>query len=144
MTLIAVSMGSQTSKERFNTCRALLDYGFSEWKLVSPDLSNININSIDVVDGKKKFATIRMESNVSSVLVPQGSSGGIETKLEIQDFVEAPVEKGMCVGKVSFFFEGKELSSNRVVIDDDVEEMDFNFLLLSMMKDFFVSEKNVL
>lgn len=144
MTLIAVSMGSKTSKERFNTCRALLDCGFSEWKLVSPDLSNINIKSIDIIDGKKNSAAIRIESNVSSVLVPQGSSGEIETKLEIQDFVKAPVEKGMCVGKVSLLFEGKELSSNRIVIDDDVEEMDFNFLMLSMLKDFFMSEKNVL
>lgn len=144
MTLIAVSMGSKTSKERFNTCRTLLDCGFSEWKLVSPDMSNINIKSIEVIDGKKKSAAVRIESNVSSVLIPQGSSEEIETKLEIEDFVEAPAEKGMCVGKVSFLFEGQELSSNRIVIDDDVEEMDFNFLMLSMLKDFFMSEKNVL
>lgn len=144
MTLIAVSMGSKTSKERFNTCRTLLDCGFSEWKLVSPDMSNINIKSIEVIDGKKKSAAVRIESNVSSVLIPQGSSEEIETKLEIEDFVEAPAEKGMCVGKVSFLFKGQELSSNRIVIDDDVEEMDFNFLMLSMLKDFFMSEKNVL
>lgn len=144
MTLIAVSMGSKTSKERFNTCRALLDYGFSEWKLVNPDLSGINIKSIDTIDGKKKSAAIKIESNVNSVLIPKSSSGKIETKLEIENSVEAPVEKGMCVGKVSFLFEGQEVSSNKIVIDEDVEEADFNFLMLFMLKDFFMSEKNVL
>lgn len=141
MTLIAVSMGSETSKDRFNTCRSLLDYGFSGWKLVTPDLSDVDIKSVGVIYGKKSSAIVRIESNINPVLIPHTSSGKIETKLEMEDSVEAPVEKGMCVGKISFLFEGQEISSNRIVVDDDVEKVDFDFLVFSMLKDFFMSEK---
>lgn len=141
MTLIAVSMGSETSKDRFNTCRSLLDYGFSGWKLVTPDLSNVDITSVNVMNGKKDSVSIRIESNIRPVLIPKGSSGKVETKLEKEDCVEAPLKKGACVGKLSFLFEGQEVSSTRIVVDDDVEKMDFNFLVFSMLKDFFMSEK---
>lgn len=143
MTLIAVSMGSKTSKDRFNTCRALLDYGFAGWELVVPDLSSLNINSINVVNGKKNSAEIKIESDFSSVLVPKNSSNNIETKLEMEDFIEAPAEHGRCIGKVSCLFGGKEILSSNIVVDDDVEKVDFNFLMLLMLKDFFCSNKNV-
>lgn len=144
MTLIAVSMGSMTSKDRFDTCRALLDYGFSGWKLVTPDISTINIESVGVHNGKKNAAVVKIESGIIPVLIPRSSSEKIETKLEIEEFVEAPVEKGRCVGKLSCLFEGQEISSNKIVVDEEVERVDFNFLVFSMLKDFFMSEKILL
>lgn len=143
MTLIAVSMGSKTSKDRFNTCRTLLDYGFAGWELVVPDLSSLNINSINVVNGKKHSAKIKIESDVSSVLVPKNNSNKIETKLEMGDYIEAPAEYGKFIGKVSFLLEGKEILSSNIVVDDNVEKVDFNFLMFSMLKDFFCSNRDV-
>lgn len=143
MTLIAVSMGSKTSKDRFNTCRTLLDYGFAGWELIVPDLSNLNINSINVVDGKKNSAEIKIESDFSSVLVPKNSSNKIETKLEMEDYIEAPAECGKCIGKVSCLLEGKEILSSNIVVDDNIEKVDFNFLMFLMLQDFFCSNKYV-
>lgn len=143
MTLIAVSMGSQTSKDRFNTCRALLDYGFAGWELVVPDLSSLDINSINVVNGKKNSVEIKIESDFSSVLVPKNSFNKIETKLDMENYIEAPVECGKCIGKVSCLVEGKEILSSNIVVDDNVEKVDFNFLMLLMLQDFFCSNKYV-
>ena len=39
MSLIAVSMGSATSNDRFTSCRTLLDYGFSAYELFTPEVS---------------------------------------------------------------------------------------------------------
>ena len=144
MTLIAVSMGSKTSKDRFNTCRALLDYGFSGWKLVVPDISDSDITYIDVINGKKKSVAIKVESDISSVLIPSNSSSKIETKVEMEDFIEAPVEKCTCVGRLSVLFDGQEISSSRIVTDDKVEKVDFNFLMFLMMQDFFLSKRNIM
>lgn len=144
MTLIAVSMGSKTSKDRFNTCRALLDYGFSGWELIVPDLSSLNINSINVINGKKNCVDVKIESDVSSVLVPKNNSNKIETKLEMDNFVEAPVEHGRCIGNVKCLLEGKEVLSSKIVVDDNVEKVDFKFLMVEMLKDFFLSNKKFL
>ena len=39
MELIAVVMGAETSQERFAACKGMLDYGFANFALVTPELS---------------------------------------------------------------------------------------------------------
>ena len=67
MTLIAVSMGSETSKDRFDSCRSLLDYGFSGWELLSPNLDEMDAGSIEVVNGKKDSIKLII---VTKIIIP--------------------------------------------------------------------------
>ena len=42
LSLVAVSMGSDTSAERFAACRTLLDYGFATYESFTPPPSRRN------------------------------------------------------------------------------------------------------
>ena len=63
MELIAVVMGAETSQSRNAACKSLLDYGFANFAVVSPDLSDCD-NQIPVRLGK--------DAGVSAV--PEGAS----------------------------------------------------------------------
>ena len=136
MTLIAVSMGSETSKDRFESCRSLLDYGFFGWELLSPNLDEMDAGSIEVVNGKKDSVALRVDGN-GSMLIPKNSSKKVEKKVELESSVEAPVQEGRRCGRVVYLLDGEEISSYDIVADDGVGEVDFVFLLASMITSFF-------
>ena len=136
MTLIAVSMGSETSKGRFDSCRSLLDYGFSGWELLIHNLDEMDAGSIEVVNGKKDSVALRVDG-AGPMLIPKNSSKRVEKKVEIESLVEAPVQEGMCCGRIVYLLDGEEISSYDIVADDGVGEVDFVFLLTSMINNFF-------
>ena len=43
MELVAVVMGAKTSAERFSACKSLLDYGFSTFGIVTPQLEELSV-----------------------------------------------------------------------------------------------------
>ncbi len=136
MTLIAVSMGSETSKDRFDSCRSLLDYGFSGWELLSPNLDEMEAGSIEVVNGKKDSVELRVDG-AGPMLIPKSSSKKVEKKVELESSVEAPVQEGRCCGRVVYLLGDEEISSYDIVTDDGVGKVDFVFLLTSMINNFF-------
>ena len=136
MTLIAVSLGSETSKDRFDSCRSLLDYGFSGWELLSPNLDEMEAGSIEVVNGKKDSVELRVDG-AGPMLIPKSSSKKVEKKVELESSVEAPVQEGRCCGRVVYLLGDEEISSYDIVTDDGVGKVDFVFLLTSMINNFF-------
>ncbi len=141
MTLIAVSMGSANSKDRFNTCRSLLDYGFSSWSLVTPEIEDIEKHSINIINGQKDTAQVETDSDNCAMLLPKGSASKIEKKIEMEESIEAPVEKGRCVGKISYMLNDEEISSQNLIVTEDVPNINFSFTLLSIIKNFFCGIK---
>ena len=136
MTLIAVSMGSETSKDRFYSSRELLDYGFSGWELLSPNLNEMDAGSIEVVNGKKDSVALRVDQ-AGPMLIPKNSSKKVEKKVEVESSVEAPVQEGRCCGQVVYLLGDEEISSYDIVADEGVGKVDFVFLLTSMINNFF-------
>ena len=136
MTLIAVSMGSETSKDRFDSCRSLLDYGFAGWELLSPNLDEMDAGYIEVVNGKKDSVALRVDQ-AGPMLIPKNSSKKVEKKVELESSVEAPVQEGRCCGRVVYLLGDEEISSYDIVADEGVGKVDFVFLLTSMINNFF-------
>ena len=136
MTLIAVSMGSETSKDRFASCRSLLDYGFSNWELLSPNLDEADAGTLDVLNGKKASVALRID-RAGPMLIPKNSARRVEKRVEKDGPIEAPVDEGRCVGRVVYLLDGEEISSYDILTDDGVGKIDFVFLLTSMIGFFF-------
>jgi D-alanyl-D-alanine carboxypeptidase (penicillin-binding protein 5/6) len=59
------------------------------------------------------------------LVIPRGTEGRVETKLEIDKPVLAPLEIGQPVGRLSVFLDGKLLSEVPLVSLDNVEEGSF-------------------
>ena len=96
--LIAVTMGCESAKIRNAACKSMLDYGFANYALVSPDLEDIP--SVPVVLGKEKDVSLEL-SGARQMLIPKAKKAGITQSVSLKESVNAPVEKGAVLGTLT-------------------------------------------
>lgn len=131
MSLIAVSMGSTTSKERFAACRTLLDYGFASYENYTPEIPAESLNPVPVLGGQEENV-LPVVTVPESVLIPKGKAGEVQMELRIPESVPAPVAAGDSLGEAIFTLDGKTLCTAQLTADRDVGKIDFRFALHRM------------
>ena len=98
--LIAVILGAESSDDRFEGAKALLNWGFANYETVTPDMKNVEIPEVKVLRGINK-AIIPKVQGVKAVTLKKGDKEKIEYAVEICEDVSAPVEKNQLLGKVT-------------------------------------------
>ena len=106
MELIAVVMRAPTTAQRFEDAKALLDYGFAHYALVSvyPDAPLTPVEVLLGVQGRVQPQLARD----CRLLVRKGEESQISTRLTLADNVEAPVDQGQTLGQLEVYV-GDEL-----------------------------------
>ncbi len=98
MELIAVVMGSQTSKDRFAACRSLLDMGFASYALIQPELPQGNTVAVRL--GKAGTVTA-VPSGWEPILIDKAQKNSVEVTVELEEEVTAPVSRGQRLGQLT-------------------------------------------
>lgn len=98
MELIAVVMQGKSSDERFADARALLDYGFAAYTLVTvaPDAA---LAPLPVRLGERS-AVQPVLTPERTLLLEKASAAGLQTEVILPALVDAPVEKGEKLGEL--------------------------------------------
>ena len=121
MELIAVTLDSATSAERFETAKTLLNYGFANYALVAvyPDQA---IPPVAVELGE--YATVQpLLAATPRILLEKGQAGKVETSLELAESVQAPVEEGQILGQVVVRVDGAVIAKLPLTADRAVERL---------------------
>lgn len=116
--LIAVVLHCNSSGERFQSAKQLLDYGFAGYTLVTPD-EKTEIPAVPVLLGEVDTITPVL-SEASPVLVEKGQAGKITTRVEVAEQVCAPVEAGQRLGTLTIQSDGQPLQSVPLVAPEAV------------------------
>ena len=119
--LIAVIMGAESSDARNTSVAKLLDYGFANYSVYLDD--EISTEKIPVYGGKVDFATTKAIS--FETLINKGEEGKIEHKIEMNEYIEAPVKNGDVVGKVSYFMNGEKIGESAIVCTENIHKFRF-------------------
>ena len=112
-------MRSPSTKIRFSEAKKLLDYGFNKFSYKQFAKKGESLDFIDVKKGIKSTVKVEFESD-AGCLIEKGNENKIEQNLNINK-INAPVEKGQIVGKMSFILDGKEISSVNIIASEDVD-----------------------
>jgi len=126
--LIAVVLGASNSNDRFNGARALLDYGFANYEIYTPDIALDENNTVKVLHGEKNEVGLYAEG-VRDILLSKGASSGITQEAVIDEEAEAPVIKGQKLGSVSLYAGTVKIAEYDLKASDDVNKMTFFFAL---------------
>ena len=96
---IAVVMACKTSDERFTAAKSLLDHGFANYALVSPEpeeaLPPVAVRLGTVSEVRAKLA------DAEPLLADKSAAAKAERTVELAESVEAPVEAGQRLGTVT-------------------------------------------
>lgn len=131
MELIAVTMGCESAKIRNAACKQLLDYGFANFALVSPDLEDVP--SVPVVLGKEKTVPLTLGEN-RQLLVPKAKKAGLTQSVSLEESVNAPVEKGAVLGTLTVKSGGETLLEIPLSAAKAVEKLTFGDVFLMVLK----------
>ena len=99
LSLIAVSLGSENSKDRFLSCKKLLDMGFSNYKAVRCPPLGEALENIRVKRGRLRFVGIKADCP-QFLVTEKGNRAPLKLKIEKTDETEAPVKENTEIGRV--------------------------------------------
>ncbi len=121
MELIAVVLGSPTSNDRFEAAKALLNYGFAGWSLVTAAPSE-PLSPIPVSLGTAESVHPILAED-SQILLSKGEAAKVTTTLTVEESLQAPVEQGQQVGTLHVQVDGQTKQSIPLVAQEAVPRL---------------------
>lgn len=131
--LVAVILDGETSDKRFADSKVLLNYGFANFVITTPDLSEIILEPIKVIKGYDATVEPILE-NPSPILVNKGEQDNIEIKITLAESVNAPVSGGQILGKISYLSKGEVVGESRILAKNAVELLTFTRAFWKILK----------
>ena len=119
MGLIAVVMGCDTSQNRFTACKQLLDYGFANYALVSPEITE---NAVPVKLGKADFVKA-VQAEPIQILVDKAQKNQVQIQTVLEEQVSAPVSKGQKLGTLTIKVGEQTIKQVPLVAETGVERL---------------------
>ena len=131
MELIAVVLGCETSQERFAACKSMLDYGFANFALVTPEVTDAQ--SVPVKLGTAD-AVRAVPAQPIRFLIDKAQRSSITTEVSLDPSVTAPVSQGQRIGTVTIRAGDQILAQVSMVAGDSVPRLTFSDLFLLVLK----------
>ena len=117
-------MRSASEKSRLTDNRRLLDYGFRYYRtkrILEADLSLINEQ---VWGGEADSVNLSSADELYLTLSPRDFPR-VEPQIKLNDYLQAPIQRGQVVGQVDLILDGDSLASVDLVAMKDVPALGF-------------------
>lgn len=119
--LIAVIMGAESSDARNASVAKLLDFGFANYSVYKS--KPYATGKIAVYGGQSDY--VDTECSGLEMLLNKGDDSKIQYKIELNEYVNAPVKKGTAVGRIIYSIDGENIGEEPIVCSNDVEKIGF-------------------
>ena len=129
--LIAVVMGADTSQNRNAACKQLLDYGFANFAVITPELTDAE--PVLVKLGKNQSVSAVLGEN-GAMLVEKSQKNNIAMEMAMEAYVTAPVSKGQRLGTLTIKAGEQILKEVPLVAEEAVERMGMGDLFVKVLK----------
>ena len=122
MELVAVILAGETSNDRFNGAKKLLDFGFANYTFRDLDANLKDGTQIEVENGVKKKVFVTSNGTVN-VLTPKTEAEKIVRKTEWNENITAPIKTGDVLGYVNVYNGDTEVGRIELIAAEDVEKV---------------------
>lgn len=114
MRLVVVVMGAESDTDRTDASQALLNYGFRFFESRKIYGGDETVASSKVWKGETDQVELGVARDLY-VTIPRGKYDAIEAVAEIDELVEAPVERGQAIGKLVMKLDDQVVASTPLV-----------------------------
>lgn len=121
MRLISVVMGTESERARKVESKKLLNYGFRFFETITPYKAGETFASNRVWMGDIKEVNLGILES-TPITIPRGQSKKIETNIELNKQLVAPLAKGEVVGKLYLSLNGEDIAEYPLVTLQEVNE----------------------
>ncbi len=131
--LLSVTLGSETTDDRFLSARRLLDYGFANFEKHTPEIALEG--EVRVKHGTDTKVTPKVDVP-SSVLIEKGESKNIKQEITMVEEIEAPITPDTVLGEVKLTLGDEVLGIYKIKAENTVEKMTFSRAFDRLFKAF--------
>ena len=131
MELIAVVLHCASSTDRFESAKALLNYGFSNYALVTPELGELP--AVPVTLGTAAEITPVL-ADETPILIDKALAAGVETRVCVDESVTAPVEAGQTLGTLTITSGGQTIAERDLIAPEAVGALRWGDVYLQMLR----------
>ena len=131
MELIAVVLHCASSTDRFESAKALLNYGFSNYALITPDPGELP--AVPVTLGASMEITPVL-ADETPILIDKALATGVETRVRVNESVTAPVEAGQTLGTLTITSGGQTIAERDLVAPEAVGALRWGDVFLQMLR----------
>lgn len=136
MRLISVIFGAPSMQDRATQTRDILAWGYSNFETVSVQPANTKLTTSKVWFGTENQVDVGLVEKFN-VTMPKGQANAIQTQISVQPNVNAPLQKGQVIGKLTATLNGKVIAEKPLVALQAVEEAGFFSRMFDHIKQFF-------
>lgn len=135
--LIAIVMGGETSTDRFEGAKKMLDFGFANYSLIeiAPRFTE-NQLSVNVKNGTEKQVAGEIKGKITKI-GKNADKGKINTKTVLKDGIAAPVKKGDEIGTAEIYIGEEKIGELPITAKNDVKKTGFLVILGWIVKGLF-------
>ena len=131
MELIAVVMGCETSAKRFAACKSMLDHGFANYALITPNLAE-ELTVPVKLGTKDKVSAVPGEN--APILIDKSQKNLIAMEVELEEEISAPVSQGQRLGTLTVKAGEQILQQIPLVADRVVRKLTFGQIFRHLLK----------
>ncbi|MBR3837629.1 MAG: D-alanyl-D-alanine carboxypeptidase [Clostridia bacterium] len=134
--LCAVVLAGESSADRFQAAKTLLDHGFASYAFCQPEVPQLG--EIRIWGGTQDRIIPKAQN--SGFLLPKSEANGLEVKIELPSELQAPVEAGQALGKILYQKEGGVLREEVITAETSIPALVFGDILRRMFALFFTGQ----
>jgi len=136
MELIAVIMKDDTSAQRQEDAKTLLNFGFSTYALTNVTADQV-LAPIPVSLGAQ--ATVQPVIGQKSLLLEKAKAGSLSREVRMEKRVEAPIAKGDPLGALVVSSEGTVIEEIPITAGEDVPRLTWSEMMARLLRTAFLA-----
>ncbi len=122
LSLIGITLGSESSAGRFDTAWQVLDYGFANYLMVDVPTTEEVTKDIKVLGGKENTITPQLQLP-EFIIAKTKDKDSFTTQVELWEDLKAPVEQGQIIGKGSIMLGEEVYEEFDVIAPKSIEKL---------------------
>ena len=112
--LISVVMGARDERTRAAESQKLLNYGFRYYETVNLYAAGSSLKRVRVWSGLHESLEVGLDDAIT-LTIPRGGRDQLKAEINLQDVIEAPIERGQTLGALTLSL-GDEMLVERPVV----------------------------
>ena len=119
--LISVVMGARDERTRAAESQKLLNYGFRYYETVNLYAAGSSLKRVRVWSGLHESLEVGLDDAIT-LTIPRGGRDQLKAEINLQDVIEAPIERGQSLGALTLSLGDETLVERPVVALNPVQE----------------------
>lgn len=135
LSLVAVVMAGETSNDRFEGAKKLLDYGFANYSF-SEIKAELTEKTTEILKGEKNVLKVKADGTLS-LLMPKSAKNSISRTVEWNENLTAPIKKGQTVGYVNVYNGDENIGKIPITAAENIKKRDFTLGFCRIFTEIF-------